>query len=74
MILPEIPHDDADFTPDLARKIVAKYQVIIAMRNSDLAEAIRLLEALLGLEIGSSEAALAFVEWHASLVGEPRTP
>lgn len=24
--LPEIPDDDADFTPDLARKIIAKYQ------------------------------------------------
>jgi len=27
--LPEIPDDDADFTPDLARKIVARYQEII---------------------------------------------
>ncbi len=29
MQLPEIPDDDADFTPDLARKIVGRYQEII---------------------------------------------
>lgn len=28
--LPIIPDDDADFTPDLARKIIAKYQQLIA--------------------------------------------
>lgn len=28
--LPPIPDDDADFTPDLARKIIAKYQAILA--------------------------------------------
>lgn len=28
--LPSIPDDDADFTPDLARKIIAKYQQLIA--------------------------------------------
>jgi hypothetical protein len=28
--LPTIPDDDADFTPDLARKIIAKYQQLIA--------------------------------------------
>ncbi|HEY1980715.1 MAG TPA: hypothetical protein VGH13_11560 [Xanthobacteraceae bacterium] len=27
---PEIPDDDADFTPDLARKIIAKYHEILA--------------------------------------------
>lgn len=36
--LPEIPNEDADFTPDLARKIIAKYQAVIAMRNSDIEE------------------------------------
>jgi hypothetical protein len=35
MNLPEIPDNDADFTPDLARKIIAQYQAIIAMCNSD---------------------------------------
>lgn len=34
--LPEIPDDDSDFTPALARKIVAKYQAIIGMRNSEI--------------------------------------
>lgn len=28
--LPAIPDDDADFTPDLARKIIAKYQQLLA--------------------------------------------
>lgn len=36
--LPEIPDDDADFTPDLARKIIAKYQAIISIRDSEIAE------------------------------------
>lgn len=27
--LPDIPDDDADFTPDLARKIIAKYQQLL---------------------------------------------
>lgn len=30
--LPELPDDDADFTPDLARKIIAKYQALVAQR------------------------------------------
>lgn len=29
-LLPEIPDDDSDFTPDLARKIIAAYQAILA--------------------------------------------
>jgi hypothetical protein len=32
--LPELPDDDADFTPDLARKIIAKYQEMLARRQS----------------------------------------
>lgn len=28
--LPVIPDDDADFTPDLARKIIAKYQALLS--------------------------------------------
>lgn len=27
--LPQIPDDDADFTPDLARKIIAQYQGLL---------------------------------------------
>lgn len=40
----------------------------------DLAEAVRLLDALLGLEMGSSEAALAFVEGHRADVGQVPSP
>lgn len=42
--VPEIPDDDSDFTPDLARKIIAKYQAIIAMRNSEIDELRRLID------------------------------
>jgi hypothetical protein len=38
--LPELPDDDADFTPDLARKIIAKYQEIIRTRAPDATEAV----------------------------------
>jgi hypothetical protein len=31
--LPELPDDDADFTPDLARKIIAKYREMLARRQ-----------------------------------------
>lgn len=30
MSFPEIPDDDADFTPELARKIIAKYHEILS--------------------------------------------
>jgi hypothetical protein len=46
MRLPEIPDDDADFTPDLARKIVAQYQAILAMRNSEIDELRRVVAEL----------------------------
>jgi hypothetical protein len=29
LALPEIPYDDADFTPDIARKIIVKYQQLL---------------------------------------------
>jgi hypothetical protein len=35
--LPTIPDDDADFTPDLARKIIAKYQELLH-RSSELSD------------------------------------
>lgn len=38
--LPEIPDDDKDFTPDLARKIIAAYQAMILISDdSDLGDA-----------------------------------
>ena len=40
-----------------------------ARLEADLAEAVRLLDALLGLEKGSGAAALAFVERHNGAVG-----
>jgi hypothetical protein len=37
MKLPQIPDDDADFTPDLARKIIAQYQeLLMGSGSSDL--------------------------------------
>lgn len=33
MILPQIPDEDADFTPDMARKIIAKYQELLAAKE-----------------------------------------
>ena len=36
--LPEIPDDDADFTPDLARKIIAKYQEMLSWQADKIAE------------------------------------
>lgn len=38
--MPELPDDDSDFTPDLARAIIAKYQEYIR-RHSPPASAIR---------------------------------
>lgn len=35
MKLPDIPDDDADFTPDLARKIIEKYQDLLRARSPD---------------------------------------
>ena len=46
MRLPEIPDNDADFTPDLARKIIAQYQAVIAMRNSEIDELRRVVVEL----------------------------
>jgi len=34
MNLPEIPDNDADFTPDLARKIIAKYQELLGVAQT----------------------------------------
>ena len=35
MKLPQIPDDDADFTPDLARKIIAQYHELLLRKNAD---------------------------------------
>ena len=35
MNLPALPDDDKDFTPDLARSIIAKYQELLAARLPD---------------------------------------
>lgn len=37
MKLPEIPDDDSDFTPELARKIIAKYQALLSHRGANVA-------------------------------------
>lgn len=37
--LPAIPDEDADFTPDLARKIIEKYQAILESQAQALSEA-----------------------------------
>jgi hypothetical protein len=34
--LPKIPDDDADFTPDLARKIVAQYQELLRKKVQEI--------------------------------------
>lgn len=44
--LPAIPDDDADFTPDLARKIIAKYQQMIAAQQDVGAKVLNELKAL----------------------------
>lgn len=36
--LPQVPDDDADFTPQLAREIMAKYRKIIGRQEVALAE------------------------------------
>jgi hypothetical protein len=42
--LPEIPDDDADFTPDLARKIIAKYQELLcALPAAKMREALEFI-------------------------------
>lgn len=38
-LLPVIPDEDSDFTPDLARKIVAKYQALLETQAKALSEA-----------------------------------
>lgn len=45
MKLPKLPDDDADFTPDLARKIIEKYQEILRdPRQAVLAEAMEVID------------------------------
>lgn len=47
-LLPEIPDDDADFTPDLARKIIATYQSFLHPDGRDkLAQEASLLRSQL---------------------------
>jgi hypothetical protein len=43
-------------------------------RGEQFPEAVKLLESLLGLELGSSEAAMAFVERHRDAVSTSLTP
>jgi len=35
MDLPRIPDDDADFTPELARKIIAKYRELLLKKTQE---------------------------------------
>jgi hypothetical protein len=43
MALPEIPDDDRDFTPELARKIIGKYQEIIFALRANRASSMPLV-------------------------------
>lgn len=36
MNLPQIPDDDSDFTPDMARKIVAQYQELLRKKVQEI--------------------------------------
>lgn len=36
MKMPSIPDNDADFTPELARKIIAKYQELLALKQDEI--------------------------------------
>lgn len=56
-------------TPSLDKVVISCAEEREELRSA-LAEAVRLLDALLGLEKGSGEAALAFIEAHASPVGK----
>lgn len=36
MNLPEIPDEDADFTPELARKIIEQYQSLLRKKTQEI--------------------------------------
>ncbi|UGY15258.1 hypothetical protein HAP48_0043155 [Bradyrhizobium septentrionale] len=52
MDLPQIPDDDADFTPDLAREIIAKYQKIITDLTDPTLRSMRLDDGGFNMELG----------------------
>jgi hypothetical protein len=57
---------------DAADEVARTAGLYVAAMQEKLAKAIRLLDALLGLERGSGEAALAFIERYRADVGGSR--
>lgn len=57
--LPSIPEDDADFTPDLARKIIAKYQQMLASRGGDVREIQAVINEMIEVATGDDDSVMA---------------
>ncbi|WP_439398453.1 hypothetical protein ACRQ5Q_14400 [Bradyrhizobium sp. PMVTL-01] len=52
--MPQIPDDDADFTPDLTRKIIAQYQKIIADLSDPALKSMRLDDGSFNMALGGA--------------------